>query len=199
MIIDKNINQTKTAIFSFGRLNPPTIGHLKLVEKIKSFQGDHYLFLSHTKNTKTDPLDFETKLKFSKQFFNDINIGHMSVKTPVQAIQYLESLNYKNIVFVVGSDRVDSFNLLVNTYNGKPDKNGKIPFNFDSIRVESAGNRDPDSDDISGVSASKMRLAALAGDISTFSQGVPSKELTKSLYHTVRKEMKVSDDNYINI
>jgi hypothetical protein len=184
---------SKTAVIAFGRLNPPTIGHAKLVGAIKSYDGDHYLFLSQTHKPKTDPLDFATKIKFAKQFFPDINIGHSSVRTPVQALEKMQSLGYTDIIFVAGSDRVDGFQKLFDTYNGQPDKSGNVPFKFNSIKVVSAGERDPDADGAEGMSASKMRAAAAAGDLEAFAQGVPDKKLAQTMYDAVRKGMGVKD------
>ena len=184
---------SKTAVLAFGRLNPPTIGHAKLVDAITSQDGDHYLFLSQSQKPKTDPLDFTTKMKFAKQFFPGVNVGHQSVRTPVQALEMLQSLGYTDVIFIAGSDRVDGFQKLFDTYNGKADKSGKIPFKFNSIRVVSAGERDPDADDVSGMSASKMRAAAAAGDLETFAKGVPDAKLAKTMYDAVRKGMGVKD------
>lgn len=183
----------RTAVLAFGRLNPPTIGHAKLVDTITAQEGDHYLFLSQTQKPKTDPLDFATKLKFAKQFFPGINIGHQAVRTPVQALEQLQSLGYTDIIFIAGSDRVDGFQKLFDTYNGKADKSGNVPFKFNSIKVISAGERDPDADGAEGMSASKMRAAAAAGELETFAQGVPDKKLAKTLYDAVRKGMGVKD------
>lgn len=182
----------KTAVLAFGRLNPPTIGHAKLVETIKEVEGDHYLFLSHTQKPKTDPLDFQTKLKFAKHFFPNIEIGHPAVNTPVQALEFLQNKGYTDIIFVAGSDRVDGFQKLFDTYNGQPDKTGKVPFKFNSIRVISAGERDPDADDVSGMSASKMRALAAQGEINSFAQGVPDKRLAKTMFDAVRKAMGIA-------
>jgi hypothetical protein len=183
----------KLAVIGFGRLNPPTTGHAELVKKIKSINGDHFLFLSHTQKPKTDPLDFQTKLKYAKQFFPDINIGHPAVKTPVLALEYLQGQGYTDVIFVAGSDRVEGFQKLFDTYNGVPDKTGKVPFKFNSIRVVSAGERDPDADDVSGMSASKMRVAAASGNLEAFAQGVPDKRLAKSMYDAVRAGMGVKE------
>ena len=183
----------KRAVLAFGRLNPPTIGHAKLVDAIKSQEGDHYLFLSQTQKPKTDPLDFATKLKFAKQFFPGVNVGHQAVRTPVQALEQLQSLGYTDVIFIAGSDRVDGFQKLFDTYNGKSDKSGNVPFKFNSIKVVSAGERDPDADDVSGMSASKMRAAAAAGELETFAQGVPDKKLAQTMYDAVRKGMGVKD------
>lgn len=182
----------KTAVLAFGRLNPPTIGHEKLVNKLASIQGDHYLFLSQTQNPKTDPLDFPTKLKFAKQFFPNVNIGHESVRTPVQALELLQSQGYTDIIFIAGSDRVEGFQKLFDTYNGQPDKTGKIPFKFNSIRVVSAGERDPDAEGAEGMSASKMRAAAASSNLQAFVTGVPNKKLAQTMYDAVRRGMGIT-------
>ena len=184
----------KTAAMAFGRLNPPTIGHAKLVAAIEAQEGDHYLFLSQTQKPKTDPLDFATKMKLAKQFFPGINVGHQAVRTPIQALEQLQGLGYTNVVFIAGSDRVDGFQKLFDTYNGQPDKTGKVPFKFNSIKVVSAGERDPDADGAEGMSASKMRAAAAAGDLESFAQGVPDKKLAKTMYDAVRNGMGVKDE-----
>lgn len=184
---------SKKAVLAFGRLNPPTIGHSKLVDQIKKHEGDHYLFLSQTQKPKTDPLDFATKLKFAKQFFPGINIGHQSVRTPVQALEKLQSLGYTDLIFVAGSDRVDSFQKLFDTYNGQPDKTGKIPFKFNTLKVVSAGERDPDADGAEGMSASKMRQAAVQGNLKAFAQGVPNTKLAQAMYDAVRNGMGIKD------
>ena len=176
----------KVAVTAFGRLNPPTIGHEKLVEKVKSFEGDHYIFLSQTQKPKDNPLPFDVKLDFAKKFFPGVNVGHPSVRTPIQMLQMLEKLGYTDIIYVAGSDRVASFEKLFNDYNGKE-------YNFDSITVESAGERDPDADGAEGMSASKMRAAAAAGDLESFSQGVPKPELAQKMYDAVRTGMGVKD------
>ena len=183
----------KKAVLAFGRLNPPTIGHAKLVDAITAQEGDHYLFLSQTQKPKTDPLDFATKMKLAKQFFPGINIGHQAVRTPIQALEKLQSLGYTDVVFIAGSDRVDSFQKLFNTYNGQPDKAGNVPFKFNSIKVVSAGERDPDADGAEGMSASKMRAAAAVGDLESFAQGAPDKRLAKTMYNAVRKGMGVTE------
>ena len=188
---------SKTAVLAFGRLNPPTIGHAKLVDKITSIKGDHFLFLSQTQKPKTDPLDFATKLKFAKQFFPGVNVGHQAVRTPVQALEFLQGQGYTDVIFIAGSDRVDGFQKLFDTYNGQPDKSGNVPFKFNSIRVVSAGERDPDADGAEGMSASKMRAAAAEGNLEAFAQGAPDKKLAKTMYDAVRKGMGVKDQETV--
>ena len=177
----------KVAVAAFGRMNPPTIGHEKLVDKVKSFEGDHYIFLSQTVKPKDNPLPFDVKLEFAKKFFPGVNVGHPSVRTPIQMLQMLEKLGYTDVIYVAGSDRVASFDKLFNDYNGKE-------YNFNSITVENAGERDPDADGAEGMSASKMRAAAAAGDYESFAQGVPTPALAQKMYDAVRKGMGIKDE-----
>ena len=177
----------KVAVAAFGRMNPPTIGHAKLVDKIKSQKGDHYIFLSQTQKPKDNPLPFDVKLQFAKKFFPGVNVGHASVRTPIQMLQMLEKLGYTDVIYVAGSDRVASFDKLFNDYNGKE-------YNFDSITVVNAGERDPDADGAEGMSASKMRAAAAEGNLEAFSQGVPKPALAQKMYDEVRKGMGIKDE-----
>ena len=176
----------KTAVVAFGRMNPPTIGHEKLVDVIRKQKGDHFLFLSHTQKPKTDPLPHNVKKQFAVNFFKGITIGDENVRTPIQMLQKLESMGYTDIIYVAGSDRVEQFDKLFNDYNGKE-------YNFNSIKVISAGDRDPDAEGAEGMSASKMRLAAAEGNFEAFVQGVPDKQLAKNLYQAVRTGMGIKE------
>lgn len=183
----------RTAVMAFGRMNPPTIGHQKLVDKIKSLPGDHYVFLSQSQKPKTDPLAFVDKLRYAKFFFPNVTVGHPEVKTIIQAMQKLEELGYERIIYVAGSDRVDSFTKLLNQYNGQADKSGNIPYSFKLIQVVSAGERDPDADGAEGMSASKMRQAAADNDLESFKQGVPQQQLADEMFAAVRQGMGIRD------
>ena len=177
----------KVAVAAFGRMNPPTIGHEKLVKAVMKQQGDHYIFLSQTQKPKDNPLPFDVKLNFAKQFFPGVNVGHPTVRTPIQMLQMLEKLGYTDVIYVAGSDRVASFDKLFNDYNGKE-------YNFDSITVVNAGERDPDADGAEGMSASKMRAAAAEGNLEAFAQGVPKPDLAQKMYDAVRKGMGIKDE-----
>ena len=179
--------EKKVAVAAFGRMNPPTIGHEKLVNKVKSQSGDHYIFLSQTQKPKDNPLPFDEKLRFAKEFFPGVNVGHPQVRTPIQMLQLLEKLGYTDIVYVAGSDRVESFDKLFNDYNGKE-------YNFNSIKVINAGERDPDAEGAEGMSASKMRAAAAQGDLDSFTQGVPKLAAAEEMYNAVRKGMGIKDE-----
>ena len=167
-------------------MNPPTIGHKKLVDVVASQPGDPFLFITHTQKPKTDPLDFQTKLKFATKFFPNVTVGDSSVNTIIKALQKLESMGYTNITYVAGSDRVDDFKNLITKYNGKD-------YTFKNIEVVSAGERDPDADGAEGMSASKMRAAAMSDDFDAFKQGVVDQSLANALYDAVRKGMGVTE------
>jgi hypothetical protein len=167
-------------------MNPPTIGHAKLVDAVKSQGGDPYIFLSQSQKPKTDPLAFADKLRYAKFFFPEVTIGNPEVKTIIQALQKIDALGYDNLIYVAGSDRVASFEELINKYNG-------VEYNFKSIKVVSAGERDPDADGAEGMSASKMRAAAAENDLESFAQGVPNQEVADEMFAAVRQGMGVKD------
>jgi|TARA_B100001094_G_C18113501_1_gene762591 nicotinamide mononucleotide adenylyltransferase len=176
----------KTAVFAFGRMNPPTAGHKKIGEVIKAQPGDPFIFVTHTQNAKTDPLTFSQKLTFAQKMFPMIKVGDKAVRTWVQAMQKLEQMGYTNIIYVAGSDRVNQFNELLNKYNGKE-------YNFNSVKVVSAGERDPDAQGLEGMSASKMRDLAARGDKSTFINAVPIDPKTaEEMYNQVRTGLKLN-------
>mgnify|MGYP000179030356 CR=1 FL=1 len=178
----------KTAVVAFGRMNPPTIGHEKLVDAIKSQQGDHFVFLSHSQKPKDNPLPYNIKSQFVQAAFPDVTVGDENVRTIIQVLQKLEEKGYDRVVYVAGSDRVESFKELLNKYNGKD-------YTFDSIEVVSAGERDPDAEGAEGMSASKMRAAAAAGNKEAFAQGLP-KRLQRdweNVYSAVRTGMGIKE------
>lgn len=184
----------KTAAIAFGRMNPPTIGHEKLVNVIASQKADPFLFITQTQKPKTDPLPFNIKLQFAQAAFPQVTVGDENVKTIIQALQKVESMGYENLIYVAGSDRVESFNELLNNYNGKD-------YTFKSIKVVSAGERDPDAEGAEGMSASKMREAAMKGNFEAFAQGLPKplQNNAKNVYSAVRtgmgiKELEPSED-----
>lgn len=156
------------AVFSFGRMNPPTVGHEKLVNKVRAVarahKGDPLIYLSHTHKLPKDPLEYNDKIKLAKKAFGRI-VKMSRANTIIKVLQELEK-KYDEVVLVVGSDRVSDFRELVNKYNGKD-------YTFDTIDVVSAGERDPDADDVSGMSASKMRELATNEDLKEFKSGLP--------------------------
>jgi len=178
-------------VISFGRMNPMTNGHEKLATKLKSEaqkrHGDAMLYLSHSTNPKKDPLDFNTKVKFAKKAFGPM-VQNSHARTILEVAKELTG-KYKNLIVVVGSDRVSEFQTLLSKYNGKD-------YKFDNIEVVSAGERDPDAEGVTGMSGSKMRAFASANEYEKFKQGVPSKLSdadAKALFTAVRKGMKLEE------
>ena len=165
----------KTAAVAFGRMNPPTIGHQKVVDAILKQEADaHFLFVSQThkptgknKTRYENPLPFDVKLGFIQQAFPNIDIGDTSVSTAIGILQSLEKQGFDNVIFVCGSDRVTAFTELFNKQNG-------IDYDLKSIKIESSGARDPDAEGADGMSASKMRAAAIEDDFETFKTGLPA-------------------------
>lgn len=163
---------SKTVVFAFGRFNPPTTGHELLIKAVKKLAANnnaaHAIYASKTQNTKKDPLPVDKKIQYLNMLFPGTNFVAASAEV-ASFIQAAEQLNkkYKNLIMVAGSDRVPEYTRILNTYNGKN-------FNFDSIQVISAGERDPDADNASGMSATKMRTAAAKGEYADFKKGLPS-------------------------
>lgn len=175
-------------VFSWGRMNPPTIGHEKLVNKVRTVArlegGEPLIFLSHTQNHKKDPLDYNLKIKLAQKAFGKILTKSKS-NTIIKVLQELEK-KYSDVILVVGSDRVEDMRTLLEKYNGKD-------YTFDTIKVVSAGERDPDASDVSGMSASKMRQLATDSNLEEFTKGLPKllQRDAKNIMNKVRKGLKL--------
>lgn len=188
----------KRVVFAFGRFNPPTVGHEKLLDKVKKEAGsdDYYIYASQSNDAKKNPLDYTTKVKFMRKMFprhaRNI-ILDKSVRTAFDILTKFYSKGYTQVEMVVGSDRVTEFDALLNKYNGVEGRHGF--YNFEGgLKIVSAGDRDPDSDDVSGMSASKMRAAVQANDLSSFTKGLPAgfKEV-QALFNEVRKGLGLKE------
>jgi len=199
------IEEEKTAFFTFGRMNPPTTGHEKLMNELskKSGKNPYRVYLSQSTDKKKNPLDFKYKVKTVRKFFPKHARSVMldkKVKNVFDAVTEMYNDGFKNITMVVGSDRINEFNTLLKKYNGVKGRHGL--YNFNKINVISAGDRDPDADDISGMSASKMRSLANEGDFTQFSQGLPrnvSNSDAKKVYNEVRRGMGLKEQkDYFN-
>ena len=182
------------ATFTFGRFNPPTTGHEKLVKKLMSVgKGtDVLLFSSHSNDKRKNPLSHKDKVKYLRKFFGRIVVD-ANVRTVFEICNYLQQKKYTKVNMVVGSDRVKEFEALLTKYNGVKARHGY--YKFKEINIISAGERDPDADDVSGMSASKMREFAEKGDFEGFKDGVPSKgkNLAKKLYDDIRTGMGINE------
>ena len=193
------IEEDKTIFFTFGRMNPPTVGHEKLMNALskKSGSNPYRVYLSQSTDPKKNPLSYTFKIKTIRKFFPKHARSVMldkKIKNVFDAVTKLYSEGYKNINMVVGSDRINEFKKLLEKYNGVKGRHGLYKFN--KINVISAGDRDPDADDISGMSASKMRKSASEGDFTQFSQGLPrsvSDNEAKKIYNEVRRGMGLKE------
>ena len=188
-----------TAVFTFGRFNPPTIGHEKLIKVVASTatkeNGDYFIYMSHSQDAKKNPLNFAHKMMFMKLMFPTYrsNIAKSNARPALEvASQLYDTGHYSKLVMVVGSDRVKEFKKILNQYNGEKNKHGF--YDFKQIEVISAGERDPDADGAEGMSASKMRAAVEDGNYDVFKMGVPSGVSEKDchkLYDAVAKGMNI--------
>lgn len=190
----------KPVVMAFGRMNPPTTGHEKLVDKVKEigkdYKAPHHVIISHSNDAKKNPLDVKSKLKHAKRFFPNTNIETSSKEQPtfLQHAARLHQMGHDHLIMVAGSDRVNEYQEKLKQYNGTAA--GSL-FNFKKIEVKSAGQRDPDADGAEGMSASKMRDHAKSGDFNSFRQGVPPhvpEKHAKELFRDVRKGMGMNEE-----
>ena len=190
---------TGTVVFTFGRFNPPTTGHEKLIKKVASVAGSNpfRIYPSHSQNPKKDPLPYALKVAYMRKMFlrygNSI-IADKNAKTAIDIAVKLYDEGYTSLVMVAGSDRVKEFSTLLKKYNGVEGKRHGY-YKFDVIDVVSAGERDPDAEGVEGMSASKMRAAASAGDFDSFKTGLPSSfRDSQKLYNDIRKYMGIREE-----
>tara|TARA_B100001996_G_scaffold290646_1_gene230842 strand:- start:27 stop:1190 length:1164 start_codon:yes stop_codon:yes gene_type:complete len=177
---------------TFGRFNPPTVGHEALIKKVSSSSkgGDYRIYPSRSEDPKKNPLDVGTKIKFMKQAYPDhANAIQNSedMRTIFDVLGALDGEGYSEVNIVVGGDRVSEFTSLSSKYNGDL-------YNFEKINVVSAGDRDPDADGVEGMSASKLRKAAADDDYDTFVKGCPKglgKKGCEELFSAVQQGMQV--------
>ena len=156
------------------------------------------VFPSHTQNPKKDPLPQALKTAYMRKMFKKYarNIVVSKSRNAIEIAVELYNQGYKNLVMIAGSDRVKVFDAMLNNYNGVEGK-GHGYYKFDSIKIVSAGESDPDAEGVEGMSASKMRKAATDGDYDSFSMGVPttlSDADKKKLYRDVRKYMGIREE-----
>ena len=192
--VGEAVDRDSTIVFAFGRFNPPTIGHAKLMNTVKQVargQGaNHQVFASASSDPRKNPLDQSTKVKFMKKMFKGANIKSAggNQRTFMEILKTYDKM-YGKVVMIAGSDRINEFQKLADKYNGKD-------YNFKSIEVKSAGDRDPDADGATGMSASKMRDAAKNDDLKSFTMGVKgllSDKDIKDLYNSTRKGMGIRE------
>jgi len=192
-------------VMAFGRMSPPTTGHEVLVNKVKdvakSVGGSHSVVLSHTQDKDKNPLSSADKLKHAKRFFSDTNLSTSSKESPT-FLSHAAELHKKGVThlhMVAGSDRVPEYKKKLAQYNGTGE--GKL-YNFKKITVHSAGQRDPDAEGTSGMSASKMRGHAASGNFKEFKKGIPAhvpEHHAKEMFSDVRKGMQVKEETELDV
>jgi len=191
--------EAKEVYFTFGRMNPPTIGHGKVLDTIakKASGADWKVYVSQSVGPK-DPLSYSDKVKHLRKMLPKYGRNIMvdkGVKNVFDIAAKLYDQGYKRITMVVGEDRLREFDVLLNKYNGKKARHGF--YNFESIRVVSAGRRDPDAEGVEGMSASKQRANAKDNNYTAFTQGVPksmSDKDTRKLFNDVRKGLGLKEE-----
>ena len=194
------VEEEKTVYVTFGRMNPPTIGHEKLMNTMakKAGKNPYRIYLSKSEDKKKNPLPFKTKVKLARKMFPKHArqiMADSSIRTIIDTAVKLYNEGFKRVVMVVGSDRIREFDVLLNKYNGQKARHGF--YNFERINVISAGDRDPDADGAEGMSASKMRDAATKNDFTAFSQGLAktvSNADAKNIYNTLRNAMGLKEE-----
>jgi hypothetical protein len=183
-----------TLTIAFGRFNPPTTGHEKLLDTVANIagKGEYKIYPSRSNDPKKNPLDPDTKISVMRQMYpkhGERIVNDANSKTIFDVLKQAHADGYSGVNIVVGSDRQAEFEKLAGKYNGEL-------YDFANLNVVSAGERDPDAEDVTGMSASKMRKAAAEGDFETFRKGTPKslddKEARK-LFMTLRKSMKVEE------
>ena len=190
----------KKIVTSFGRMNPPTVGHQKLIDavlhKAKAEDADHDIRVSHSQDAKKNPLTQEQKLHHIRKMFPGVNFSGSSKEHPsfIHHLKDLHEKGYTHVTMIAGSDRVPEYQKTVDKYN-KPENEGG-QFHFKSIKVVSAGHRDPDAEGTEGMSASKMRQHAQEGNYHSFKAGLPkhiTHEHAQQLYNDVRNGMGIKE------
>jgi hypothetical protein len=186
----------KHIVFSYGRMNPPTAGHSKVVDKVKSHAdkigANHAVIVSHSQKPKTDPLHHEHKKEYLRHVHPDVNFEHSTKEHPhfLAQLKKFHQEGHTHATMVVGSDRVKQFKALANKYNGKE-------YNYKKIHILSAGQRDPDAEGVAGISGTKMRNHASGNDYKSFKAGLHpnhSDEHAKKLFKATRQGMNLQKE-----
>lgn len=196
-LVSESSTEPKTAVVVYGRFNPPTKAHMMLIrlleKEAKKHNADAIVCPSHTQDKKKNPLTVEEKIGLLTQIVKPSTFVSPEGKTFKVFLHSLQQAGYTRVYQLAGSDRMSDFQRLVDMYNGKPDKQGNVPFQFEAYKLINAGDRDPDSkDDISGMSASKARKFASFGDFNGFRGCMPSaidKATSKKVFDIIRSRL----------
>ena len=189
------VEKTKgTLTIAFGRFNPPTTGHEKLLDNVakSSDDGDYVIVPSRSQDKKKNPLDADQKVSVMRAMFPNHSeriVNDPQNRTIFDVLKKAHMDGYAGVRIVGGADRQKEFDKLVNNYNG-------LHYDFDNVEVRSAGDRDPDAEDITGMSASKQRKYAAENDFENFLKGVPSamnKKVARELFNNIRTGMNIKE------
>ena len=192
--VQEALDKTSKLVFAYGRFNPPTIGHDKLMREVISQArkngANHIVYASASTDKRKNPLDQATKIKFMKKMFpqNKILPAGGTQRTFMEVLKFYDKM-YGEIIMIAGSDRINEFQTIADKYNGKD-------YNYKSIKVVSSGERDPDAEGVAGMSASKMREMAKQNDFKTFKTGLTSNlsdRDAKQLFDAVKKGMGINE------
>ena len=196
------VEEEKVGYLVFGRMNPPTIGHGKLLDKLAKTAGraPYRIYLSQSADSKNNPLTYSDKVKYARKMFprhaRSIIIDK-KVITPFHALSAMYNAGFKKVVMVAGSDRVKEYDLRLNKYNSKKGSHGF--YNFEGgVKVVSAGQRDPDGTGAEGASGTKQRGYAKSNDFTGFSQGLTkaiSNPDAKKMFNAVRSGMGLKEEH----
>ncbi len=193
------VEEEKTLYVVWGRMNPPTIGHEKLLDALKDKAGTnpYRIYLTQTQDNKKNPIPFVQKVKFARkgfpQYARQIMLDR-KLKSMFDMATAVYDEGFKKLVVVAGSDRVREFDVTLNKYNGKKGRHGF--YNFQNISVVSAGQRDEESEGVDGVSGTKLRKMATDGDFGKFAQKMPkrlSNADSKAVFNAVRKGLGLKE------
>ena len=188
--------KNKHIVFAFGRMNPPTAGHSKLVDTVhdlaKGHGADHRVIASHSQDKHKNPLHAEHKVEYLKHIHPNVNFEASSKEHPsfLSHLKKMHQEGYTHVTMVAGSDRVHEFQKLADKYNGKE-------YDFKKIHVASAGHRDPDAEGVTGISGTKMRSHAANNDFESFKKGLhhrASQTHAKKLFKAVRHGMELKEE-----
>ena len=192
--VGEALDKSSKLVFAYGRFNPPTIGHDKLMKEVitqaRKNGANHIVYASASTDKRKNPLDQATKIKFMKKMFpqNKILPAGGTQRTFMEVLKFYDKM-YGEIIMIAGSDRINEFQKLADKYNGKD-------YNYKSVKVVSSGDRDPDAEGVAGMSASKMREMAKNNDFKTFKTGLTSNlsdRNAKQLFNAVKKGMGINE------
>lgn len=186
----------KHVTFVFGRMNPPTLGHGKLLDTAAGQGGDYMIFTSQSQDPKKNPLNYDTKIKFLKALFPE-HAEHVvydsTLNTVVKVASFLYDQGYTSVTFVAGSDRLEEMKKLLDAYNGVEGKAHGF-YKFNTIHYVSSGEREDGAEGVAGISASNARAAAANNNFEEFKRATGAGKYSNALYDAVRKGMGIKDE-----